>query len=491
MILVAIGFFLNGYIKGEIENELENGLQSSSVEYEKINVNVWGGNTSVSNLIYLQDGIKVEAREIGLNGFNYTNYFFNDEVVIDHIEIREPVITINTDTTLTGKKEEIQKETPERSLRIKKLSITGGNLRMIENDSASNSLYLAIKTIVLEEMNLNPITSEEKLPFTYDQLEVETDSLYFDLNAEHYLTAQNLIHNSGRTFSVSSLKIVPKYARAEFDRQIPYEKDRIQLEVPEITLKDFAWDLKDSLEVKSPEILIADADLKIYRNKLLPDDNRFKPLYSRMLREMGLKIKLDTVKVENAKILYEENVLETRPPGTLRFDNVNATIRHLSNLNMDAEDFQKTKVNAEALFMEESQVALTWEFDVRNPRDQFSINGNLRSISADAVNPFLKPTMNVAIEGEIESLYFNFFGNNSNATGDMQLSYRDFKVNILKDGEEKEKSFLSGLANFFLKNDRLDDDVKQENINVERDQTKSFWNFLWLSIREGTIKTFL
>lgn len=73
----------------------------------------------------------------------------------------------------------------------------------------------------------------------------------------------------------------------------------------------------------------------------------------------------------------------------------------------------------------------------------------------------------------------------------MQLKYRDFKVNILKDGEEGSKSFLSDLANLILKNDSVNEEVSQENIEVERDRTKSFWNFLWLCIREGAIKTLL
>lgn len=490
LVLVVIGLFLNMYIKREVENGLENELHPATLEYDDLTVNVLGGNSSLSNPVFRQDGILVEAGEISFNGFNYSDYFFSDEIVIDHIEINEPIVILNTDTTQAGKEEE-KKATGGKDVRIKKISVNGGNFKMVENDSVSNSFFLALNTLVLEEMKITPETSEGKLPFDYETLNIEIDSLFFDLNAEHYLTVQNIEKNVDNTLSISNLKIIPRYDRAEFDRQIPYEKDRIQLEVPEIIFNEFSWDLKDSLVVRSSETLIKDADLNIYRNKLLPDDNRFKPLYSRLLRELGFKIHLDTFKVQNANIVYEEKVLESRPPGTLKFDDVNATVNNLSNLNMGSDDFQKTKVNAEAIFMEESQVSLTWEFDVRDARDEFHVQGKLAEISADAVNPFLRPTMNVEIEGEIESLYFNFFGNNHNATGDMQLAYRNFKVNILKDGEQKEKSFLSGLANFFLKNDRLDEDVKQEDINVERDKTKSFWNFLWLSIREGTIKTFL
>jgi len=487
--LLAIGVVLNIYVKGKIENELKKEFDSSALNYDELDVNVWGGNTSVTNPVYIQDGITVEAREIGLTGFSYTNYIFNGKIVIDQIELVEPLITINTDSTLASEAEK-QAETREKDLIIKKLSLKGGHFRMVKNDSAENSFFLKINSLLLEEMIINENTSERKLPFGYENIIVETDSLYFDLNAEHYLSIKEVKQNSN-SLSFTNLKIVPKYDRGEFDRKITYEKDRVQLEVPDVMLRNFSWEFKDSLEVKSTEAIIADANLKIYRNKLLPDDNRFKPLYSRMLRNMGIIIHLDTLKVQNSQIVYEENVLESRPPGTLKFDDVNITVHHLSNLNMNSDDFKETTVSAEALFMEETKVTLNWDFDVRNTRDEFNIKGSLGSISADAVNPFVKPTMNVELEGDIESLYFNFFGNNSEATGNMQLSYQDFKVNILKDGEEKKKSFLSGIANFFLKNDRIDEDVEQEEIRVDRDQTKSFWNFLWLSIQEGTLKTFL
>lgn len=85
---------------------------------------------------------------------------------------------------------------------------------------------------------------------------------------------------------------------------------------------------------------------------------------------------------------------------------------------------------------------------------------------------------------------YNFYGNRNEAKGDMQLAYRGFKVNILKDGEQQRKSLLSRLANLIIKNDVADEDVEQEEINTTRDKTKSFWNFLWLCIRDGALKTF-
>ncbi len=433
----------------------------------------------------------MEAREIRLVDFSYTSYLFNNKIEIGHIELEDPRVTINNDTTAKAKEENNEKS-KERDLRIRKLSLNGGNLKIIENDSAQNSFFVSLKAVTVEEIIINNRSSDGKLPFDYESYSLETDSLYYNMNAEHYLTAHTLVKENEGNLLISNLKIVPKFERTEFDQQIPFEKDRMQLEVPKISIMDFTWNMKqDSIVIESSLVRMQEANLNIYRNKLLPDDTKQKPLYSGMLREMGLKLNLDTVKVENSQIVYEENVRDSRPPGTLRFDQVQITMYNVSNVEMGSEDFKETQVEAEAVFMKESQISFNWKFDVSDPMDQFTITGMLGKLSANAVNPFLKPAMNVEIEGEIESVYFNFYGDSDRAMGDMQLAYRDFKVNILKDGEEKRKSFLSGLTNLFLKNDRVNEDIEQENINVERDKTKSFWNFLFLAIRDGAIKTFL
>ncbi|HSI70018.1 MAG TPA: hypothetical protein VK941_07285, partial [Gillisia sp.] len=313
----------------------------------------------------------------------------------------------------------------------------------------------------------------------------------YDLNEEHSIAIESILLQEGE-LEIGNFKFQPKFSKVDHDGAIPHEKDRVDVTVKSLNFKNFNWGFEnDSLMVASPEVELVGAEVEIYRNKLLPDDQRIKPMYSEMLRKLGIKLKLDTVNLSESTIIYEEKVDEGRPAGTLKFGNVEASIKNLTNVNIDAEDFPATTIEAKSNFMGQSTLTLNWEFDVSNLRDEFHINGSFAGIDARAINPFMKPVMNVETEGKIESLFYNFHGNRDEATGDMKLAYRDFKISILKDGEEEKKSFLSGLVNLFLKNDVVNEDVSQENINVERDKTKSIWNFFWLCIREGSIKTFL
>jgi len=107
------------------------------------------------------------------------------------------------------------------------------------------------------------------------------------------------------------------------------------------------------------------------------------------------------------------------------------------------------------------------------------------------MNSFLRPTLNIVVEGEIESLFFNFQGNKYKASGDMRLKYNNFKVEVLKkDGTGKNK-LLSSLANLFVKKEANSKKLEKKGVEAVRDRTKSFWNYLWLFIRNGTLKSFL
>lgn len=487
LILVIAVIALNNYVKSEVVEGLEKEFPASGLNYSEISVNVIGGNMTLTDPVLKIKGITIEAGDIKLKGFSYSNYLFRDEISIGHIELISPHITIDQSDTLekNGDNEPI-----EKTIKLQKFSSEGGSLKMVANDTASNSLFMGLKEIVFLDILLGKEIDGDLLPFQYKTLEVEVDSVYYNMNAEHYITVEEFEYLQD-DLSIKQFKITPKFSKPDFDRQLPYEKDWVALNVDVVEMRNFSWSTEgDSLVLKSPSTSLSNANAEIYRNKLLPDDERIKPMYSELIRELGVKIKFDTIDINESRLTYQEKVDEERPPGELSFSNIEANIENLTNFNMSREDFPETNISATALFMDQARLSLNLDFDVRNQMDEFHVSGNLAEISADDINSFLIPAMNIEAEGRIESMAYNFYGNRNEAKGDMQLAYRDFKVNILKEGEKERKSLLSRLANLIIKNDAVNEDVEQEEINTTRDKTKSFWNFLWLCIRDGALKTF-
>lgn len=489
VVIAGIFLFLNNYLKNQIEKGLEREFNSSQLSYDDISINAFGGSAVIRNLKVREGIFSLETKEVKLDKFSYSDYIQDKDITVGSVHLVDPMIVFNKSDSIPGDKDS-QDEISENRLRVKKFSASGGNIRIIENDSASDSFFASLKDLLIEEIILEKKTEETLLPFTYESVNIDSDSLYYELSETHYMQSRGF-RLRNEDLDIDDFSIIPKYSKDVFDQRIPYEQDWIALKVEAVIFNGIKLKKEEEQAVITiPSTTINKAHLEIYRNKLLPDDTRIKPMYSEMLRTLDFQLHMDTVNISGSYIEYQEKVLESRPPGKLSFHNVNAGIKNLSNRDMDSQDFSPTHVEANALFMGETQLSLNWSFDVSNEMDEFSISGRLGAIQAGHINSFLVPAMNVKAEGEIQSLYYDFYGNRNQANGNMQLSYRDFNVKILKDGKEESKTFLSGLANLIIKNDRMNEDVKQENINTTRDKTKSFWNFLWLCIRDGALSTF-
>lgn len=491
LVIFGIAMVLNDYLQTEIKSAIENQLADSRIGYEALNVSVLDRSSSVSKPKLQLDNILMEADILEVKNLSYTDYFLSGKIVVGAIEINNPKVAIYKKDTLAETKDKKEKPNLSKDVVIKNIHIKGGNLRVFENDSVQNKIYISLNEFDLYDVQISDKTLKAFLPFEYDRLAISSDSIFYSMNEEHYLAIKNMEIKDGDV-TLKDLSIVPNFSKAEFDRRISIEKDRFDLEVETVDISGLSWDFQqDSIQLKSPFIQINRANLEVYRNKLLPDDNSIKPLYSRMIREMGLKIKFDSILLKDSRIVYEEKTNASRPPGELNFNKVNVSLENVSNIDLSSRDFPETEINISALLMGKSPLNLNWKFDVRDPQDEFTISGEMEGISADAMNSFLRPTMNIEVEGRIQSLFFNFRGDYNQASGDIRMEYSDFKVEVLKKNGSKKNGFLSDLANIIIRNNDNIDKLERKDVQAERDKTKSFWNYLWLFIRNGSLKSFL
>jgi hypothetical protein len=96
--------------------------------------------------------------------------------------------------------------------------------------------------------------------------------------------------------------------------------------------------------------------------------------------------------------------------------------------------------------------------------------------------------------GTINSLDFNFTGDNLNAGGKLVMKYSNLKVDILKRDKKsndiKKKGIKSLIANIILKNDNpRNGDLREVNPHYDRDVQESFLNLVWNTIFTGMKKT--
>ena len=494
LIIVIISLlFLNNYAEKKIRESLEKSLKNINATYDKIDVKVLNRSAELVNPRITFKGKYLKVDAIKLENIQLWDYLVRKDIIIGNLNISKPVVKFyNFEKKEADTLNQVKNETSEfkNKVRIKNIAVTGGSFEIFDKDSTNHRLYTKIEKINLDEVRINAETLKEEIPFDYDLILLNADSIYYDLNTWQNVSAGNFVIKNNDLL-IKRLQLKPKFSKTEHQQNIQVEKDRYDLEIDSLGITNLTWSIqKDSLQIQNDLLEISGAQFYIYRDKTRPDDTSFKPLYSRMLREAPLKLGIDSLKINNAYLRYDEKINTDRPPGTVEFSKLNASIANLTNIGLDRKDFPKTMVQAEAKIMEAASINAHWEFLINDEEDNFTFSGFMGGLRAEEINQFLRPALNIEASGDITDLYYNFGGNNYNANGEIKLDYKNFKVEVLrKDGKGKNK-VVSAIANLILRNKAVNEKRNYKEISVERDTNKSFWNFLWKCVRTGALKSF-
>lgn len=464
-------FLLNIYVKNKAEAELSS--LHPPLNYKELQVNILTNNFSLSEVKTRQETFSLSAQNVKVSGLSYYRFLFRDQIEIDQIQLEEPNIRYIP-------QESTSKDTAQkRHFKVRSFLLKNGSFSRQDSDTSEVDLFLSFPRV-----EVKGIKNTNDLQFS--SYNIELDSVFMKMNAEHFIRIKNAEAEDGRV-RLSSIDIVPYDAKSAFDQKIPYEKDRISLQIENISMADFAFEMvRDTLLLKESKMTISNAFLEIYRNKLVKDDVRRKPLYSELLRNAPVKLNFKQVLVENSEIIYEEQVQESRQPAIIRFTDVSAEINNLNNLT--SKEIPQPKITARANFMNGTPVNLTWTFPVFDMNNSFTISGSFGALQGEALDPFLVPALDLQARGQINDIKFNFHGNENVLSGDFNMDYDDLKVELLKDSGNEKRNFFSAIANVFVKN-KGEPGAEDKRIEVERNKQRSFWNYIWLGLRKGFINT--
>lgn len=498
IIIVGLGAIMwgaNYWVTSRIKSALDQKVEAGNLSYESLSVNIYSNRASLHQVRWVQEKSGTPSNiwslsQVGVSGFGVIKYLFHHEITLDRIIITTPDVTLYKQTSDTleqhPKPEEFLGAPPK--LFIKQLEITDGRIQILEKDSTQSILTAQVPFLQMDAIRMDSTTRDHPIPFAYTGYAFSGHSIDYRMSELYNLKVKHM-ESGGDQLVLDSLEIVSPYDKLEFQAHIPFEKAWVNLLIPKVELvnPEIGYHT-DTIGISATTANLHRANLDIYKDNRQPHNPIFKPLYSRMLRQLPIKLAMDSVKIMDADINFQVRTTEEPPPGIVYFRNVNGTISHLNNTGMGEPDFQETTVYATTKFMDKADFELNWSFDIRDSRDAFLVSGNLSRITDHEINYFVTPTINIETVGAINQLAFNFAGNNDAATGDTYLDYDALRIYLLKKDGSARHRWISGIINFIL-NHRLDGPVEEKGLTVERVQTKSFWHFLWAMVREGSLET--
>jgi len=198
-------------------------------------------------------------------------------------------------------------------------------------------------------------------------------------------------------------------------------------------------------------------------------------------------LKVDTLKIRNSIVEYEEEKSAKVGAGKLSFTHFNLTGNNIYS-GFKKEKLADTKFKIKCKFMNDSPLDVSWKFNIMDKSDGFNINGTLTKLDVEKMSAFTKLYMSVSAKGIMDEVHFNFTGNDKRNAGQLAVKYDDLKFVIYqKDDRKKKNKLLTFVASIFVKKDTKNK-VKDAHVDVARAADKSFFNFLWISVADGLKK---
>lgn len=425
--------------------------------------------------------IKTEKVEI----LNNTSKFAGQQLQLQlgKINVYHPSVEIIAATRKVKAPKKTNTATPDLLANLGSLHIIDGTF--IQKKQGQEKVKVGNFNVELNSVTTNKDILKESIPFhvknqliTAKKIDVDAGK-YYRLKVDH-------IKNTGKLTAATNFAFLPKYSRAQFNRLIAVEEDLYTIKAKSIMITDKNSALGGKTSIDLDHIVFDGIDCNIYHDLAPPDDIGVRYMFSKKLRDVKFPLYIKQIDIKNSKLSYEEVAEKANIPGKITFGDFNAKIRDVNSAKMKGKP-TLVKVDSNFNFFGDAPTDVHWQFDVANKNDDYAINGTIKNLSVDNANLFVRPYLNVSLDGQIQYLKFDYKGNSSKIGGNFYFKYTDMHVNFLNKNTGKEKKVLSAIANIFVKNDSKGEPDHVE-VDVKRDPNKSFFNTLWQGIMEGLKK---
>lgn len=441
----------------------------------------------------IKAGLYADVASVEIAHFNVWSVLFADRISAQSITVTQPKIIFYKKTEKKVDPKRLNDAVVaqfDKVIAVDAVYLVGGDVKMIHASTGKALLHAANLRFSLEGIGISEKTLDDKIPLAFSDYHLQCDSLYYRADSPYYFTT-GALEAKKSSVAVQDFKMTPRVSRKQFVGKLVAERDLYVLSTKRLLVDRLDWGFKDTtMFVHVGKITVDKPDADIYRNKDVEDDTRKKALYNKLLRDLKFDLSVDTLAVRNGLLAYEEELKAERGAGKLIFDRFNLTATGLKSA-LGRKKMKDVFINIDCKFMSASPMHVEWKFNVLDKTDGFNIRGKLTNVDSKRVNAFTKPYINARTEGILNEVMFNFTGNDVKSHGEFAIQYDDFKVMFYqKDNREKKHKLLTAIGNLFVRNDSKGT-LRTAQVEVERKQDKSFYNFLWRNIAEGLKKTLL
>ena len=415
LILVVLILIFNSITATILEKKIDRflvkeHLKNYHIEYSRAGFNILNRSVNLTGFKLLPDSAFLDS--LNKTGYNY---------IVPEIEVKRVVVAgIDFIAALKDNDWIIRKITIKKpltklyKLNGKQLPSERGRIKKHENITVGDSVKvpgitgLSIGTVTFKKSKLEIYNyKEKKYVLTNKDIEVTIHGLklkkswhnnnYFypslqdaslevkdnilKLNSNLYEIAfQQLKANlKDQTLIFEGFHFRPLYSKTDFSKHIKFQQERFDMKADEIafTGADFYRFLTEN-EIRIKKIVILNPAINLYRDKRVPFDHSRRPLLPiQVLKKMKSKIRIDTIRIKNARFDYGEKTNLTSQTLTVNFSRLSGTITHITNFSYLWRKNNNMKVSLRGSLMKEAPLDVQIIFPLAARSDTFFFKADI------------------------------------------------------------------------------------------------------------------
>lgn len=418
--------------------------------------------------------------------------------------VRPKVTIYKTDSALsiydTASSKPLKREFSASTIRV-----TNGKVNYaFRNKADTNKLQFEQCDVELNDWELSDESLEEQSRFLLaEQGTIDIGSmLYAPDNFDYKLSLAKIRFSSNdNKFTARDLQLKLKMSQEEFFRKQNMQKEIYELDFPTLEFTDIDRNrLMSKGELHVSAVHLNQSKIKILMNRKLPPNTKSKlgKYPNQLLRKLKLPVYVKTLKVHKGDVTYSEIVEKTDQTGSIHFSNVGGTASNITNIPALVEKDKYCVVKLEGKFSKYTNTHATFRFLLDDPKGGFSVEARMGTLQARQINEQTKAFASIEVKSlNMKNMHVQLAGDERQASGNFTMRYSNLGIRILKKPEDVEdgkrkKGLLTFIANnmvIYSNNPMPGEDVRHVEIQVDRDELKSFFNLIWKNILQGVQNT--
>ncbi|MBC8034669.1 MAG: hypothetical protein H7Y03_11015 [Chitinophagaceae bacterium] len=356
--------------------------------------------------------------------------------------------------------------------------------------------------LVFTGLLMDSTTQYDKDRFLYAEdcrISVQDYTINTSDNLYRFSAAMLQIKTRDQVMEMDSISLKPVLNRADFYKKVGFQKDIFDIKIAKMGFNKVEWwSLLAEESFLSSVMSLEDGRIRIYNDKSKQPEgkSRLGKFPHQLLAKVPFNIELDTIRLSNIDVSYEEFNPVSNEAGTISFDNIRGKITNITNNPARIKQDKHSIIDVNAVFLKKTPLKAIFDFDLMSIKSgAFAVKASLGSISNEQLNTILIPLAMVKINSvQVKSVDIAVTGDNYRGNGTVKLLYEDLNITALKNKDDtlKKRSLLSFIANNFIikkENPEKGEAPRVESGTHQHVAYRSFFNLLWKTIFVSAAKT--